>query len=233
MLEVLFGESAGAAGADERIDAEAEVKSGERRFREPGQLEEKHVPTATALAAIGPEVAEHDAGVRDVENGELGDAVGMEDGSAPGDGSAPVVASEEETVCAELIGDGDDVGGEERERVGGGAAGFGGFVVAALIGNDDAKTGGGKRRDLAMPGIPKFGKAVEEDDDGSALRAGGDDVEVDCAVFKDQVFEGGRHEPRVYAKNGLSNGFRRLSSGSSLVILSFKRLDSAEITVLR
>lgn len=147
-------------------------------------MEEKHVPTATELAAIGIEVAAHDAGVRDVEDGEFGDALRVEEGEAPGDGGAPIMTGEEEFFGAELIGDGEDVGGEMREGVVGGATRFAAEVVAALVGDDDAKAGGGERLDLFVPGIPEFGKAVEEDGEGAVWRAGSDGVELDGAVVK-------------------------------------------------
>jgi len=145
-------------------------------------LEEEHVPTATDLVEVGSEVAEHDAGVRDVEDGEFGDALRVEEGGAPGDGGAPVVAGEEEFFGVELIGDGDDVGNEVGHRVVAGAAGFAAEVVAALIGGDYAEAGVGEGRDLFVPGIPEFGEAVEEDDDGGVGWAGGDDVEFDWPV---------------------------------------------------
>jgi hypothetical protein len=87
-------------------------------------------------------------------------------------------------VLPELVGDGQDVGGELGERVRSDAAGFRAFVVAALVGDDYAEAGGGQRLDLLVPGIPEFGEAVEEDDDGAVGRAGGDGVEFDRAVSK-------------------------------------------------
>lgn|ERR1700676_809031 len=91
---------------------------------QPGKLEEKHVPAAAKLAEIAVEEAAHDGRVRDVEYGEFGDAAGMEQRGAPGDGSAPIVASEEDFFAAELVGDGDDVGNETCDRVGSDAGRF-------------------------------------------------------------------------------------------------------------
>ena len=99
--------------------------------------------------------------MRDVEDGELGDALWVEEGDAPRDGGAPIVAGEEDALLAELVGDGEDVGSEFGERVGGGATRFAAGVVAALIGDDDAEAGVGERLDLFVPGIPEFGEAVE------------------------------------------------------------------------
>jgi hypothetical protein len=122
--------------------------------------------------------------VRDVEDGELGDALGVEEGDAPGDGGAPVVAGEEEFFGVELVGDGEDVGGEMREGIVGDAARFAAEVVAALVGDNDAKAGGGERLDLFVPGIPEFGEAVEEDNEGAVWRTCGYGVELDSAVVK-------------------------------------------------
>ena len=88
----------------------------------------------------------------------------MEEGDAPRDGGAPIVASEEDFLRAELIGDGENVGSEFGERVVSGATGLAAGVVAALVGDDDAKAGGGERLDLLVPGIPEFGEAMEQDD---------------------------------------------------------------------
>ena len=63
------------------------------------------------------------------------------------------------------------------ERVVGGAARFAAEVVAALIGDDYAEANVGERLDLLVPGIPKFGEAVEENGDRAVWRAGGDGVE--------------------------------------------------------
>src|SRR5208282_1557700 len=52
LCEIFGGESAGAAGSDERANAEAEVEGGERGFGNKGELEEEHVPTATELATV-------------------------------------------------------------------------------------------------------------------------------------------------------------------------------------
>ena len=122
--------------------------------------------------------------MRNVEDGELGNALRMKERNAPGDGGAPIVASEEDARLAEMIGDGENVGNEMRERVGGGAAWFAACVVAALVWNDDAEAGGGEGLDLVAPGIPEFGEAVEEEDDGPVRRAGGNSVELDRATLK-------------------------------------------------
>jgi len=114
--------------------------------------------------------------MRDVEDGELGDALGVEESDAPGDGGAPVVTGEEEFFGVELAGDDQDVGGEMREGVVGGAARFAAEVVAALVGDDDAEAGGGEGLDLLVPGIPEFGEAMEENREGAVWRAGSDGV---------------------------------------------------------
>jgi len=147
-------------------------------------LEEKHIPTAAKLAEICFEVAAHDARVWDVEDGELGDALRVEQGDAPSDGGTPIVAGEEDALLAELIGDGEYVGSEFIQCVGCCASRFATFVVTALIGDDDTETDVCERLDLFVPGIPEFGETVEEDDDGAVGRAGGNGVEFDRAVVK-------------------------------------------------
>jgi hypothetical protein len=180
--EIFVGEGVGAAGADQRADAEAEIESGECGLGNKGKLEEKHVPTAAKLAAVCFQVAAHDARVGDVENGELRDALRMEESDAPRNSGAPIVAGEGDALLAELIGDGENVGSEFGNGVRGGAAGFAAYVVAALIGNDHAEACGGERFNLFVPGIPEFGKAVEKDDDGTIWRASSDSMEFNRAV---------------------------------------------------
>ena len=196
--KIFVGESVGAAGADKRADAEAEIESGECGFGDPRELEEKHVPTAAKLPSVCLQVAAHDARVRDVEDGELGDALRMEESDAPRDSGAPIVAGEEDPLLSELVSDREDVGSEFGELVGRGAARLAAFVVAALIGNDDAEAGGGERLDLSVPGIPKFGETVEKDDDGAVCGAAGDGVEFDRSTVKSYVFDAGWHKCRVY-----------------------------------
>src|SRR5216683_286560 len=77
--------------------------------------------------------------MRDVEDGELGDALRMQQSSAPGDGGAPIMSREKDFCLAELIGDGDDVGDEFGERVISNAEWFAAEIVAALVGDDGAK----------------------------------------------------------------------------------------------
>ena len=176
------------------------MKRAKGSFGKPRELEEEHVPTAAKLAAIGFQKAAHDGGVRDVEDGEFGDTMRMEERHAPGNGGAPIVASKENTLLGELIGDGEDIRNEMGKRVRGNASRLGACVVTALIGDDDAKTRRGERLDLPVPGIPKFGKTVEEKNDRSVRAAGGDGVEFDGAVMKIQVFESEWHRCRVYAR---------------------------------
>lgn len=84
----------------------------------------------------------------------------------------------------DLVGDGEDIGSEIGKLVGRRAARFAGGVVAALVGNDDAETCGGERLDLFVPGIPEFGEAMKEDDDGAVGGTGGDGMESDLAIAK-------------------------------------------------
>lgn len=128
--------------------------------------------------------------MRNVEDGEAGDAAGMEKCNAPGHGGSPVMPSQEDFLLAELIGNSENIGDEFAKGVGGNAAGFSAEVVPALIGNDDAKTGGSERFDLAMPAIPEFGKAVKEKGHGSGGGSGGNGVKRDGAVLERESFHG-------------------------------------------
>ncbi len=48
--------------------------------------------------------------MRDVKDGEFGDALRVEERCAPGDAGAPIMTSEKDFLLAELVGDGDDIG---------------------------------------------------------------------------------------------------------------------------
>jgi hypothetical protein len=110
----------------------------------------------------------------DIKDGEFGDTLWVEKSDAPRYSGAPIMAGEEDALMAELVGDGEDVGREFRERVGGSDTRFAASVVSTLIGDDHTEANVSERLDLSVPGIPEFGKAVEQDDHGSVGRAGGD-----------------------------------------------------------
>src|SRR5712692_7001187 len=112
--------------------------------------------------------------MRDVEDNQLGDALRMKQGGAPGNSGAPIMSGEKDFFLTELIGDGDDVRDQLRQSIGCYSGWFAAEVIAALIGDDDAKSGGGQRLDLPVPAIPKFREAVEKHDDGAVFGAGSD-----------------------------------------------------------
>src|SRR5260370_39918795 len=126
--------------------------------------------------------------MRDVEDGEVSDALRMQQSSAPGDGGAPIMSREKDFFLAELVGDGDDVGDEFGERVRRSAGWLAAQVIAALVGDDHAKSGGGQWLDLFVPRIPEFRKAVEKDHDRAGFGAGGDGVEGHSTQSKREVF---------------------------------------------
>src|SRR5258708_27336208 len=107
--EIFIREGARAAGAQKGTRADAEVKSGENRFRQPGQLKKEHVPTAEKLARPRAEEFSHHRRMRDVEDEQLGDALRMKKGGAPGNRGAPIMSGEKDFFLAELIGDSNDV----------------------------------------------------------------------------------------------------------------------------
>src|SRR5258708_35125450 len=108
------GESAGGGGEKERAGGDAEVECGEESFRQPGKLKKEHVPTAKNLTRMRGEEFAHHRWMRDVENGEFGDALWMQESRAPCHCGAPIMSGEKDFFPAKLIGDGDDVGGEFR-----------------------------------------------------------------------------------------------------------------------
>src|SRR5712692_1434451 len=138
--EISGGESAWAARVEKGTHADAEVESGENGFRQPGELEEEHVPTAEHLTRTRTDEFAHHGRMRDVENDELGDALRMQEGGAPGNRGPPIMPGEKDFFLAQLIGDSDDVGDKHRQSVSGQAGWFVAEVVAALVGNDDAKS---------------------------------------------------------------------------------------------
>src|SRR5260370_42449419 len=93
-------------------------------------------------------------------------------------------AGEKYALLAKLVGKGDDVRNEFRERIPAHSGRFAALVVAALVGDDDAETGRSQRLNLFVPSIPKFRKAVEEKADRPILGACGDRIQRDLAIFK-------------------------------------------------
>ena len=112
--EVFTREGTWAAGTQKGTRADAEVKSGENRFGQPGELEEEHVPAAEDLARTRSEEFAHHRRMRDVEDDELGDALRMKQGGAPGNRGAPIMSGEKDFFLAELVGDRNDVGDKFR-----------------------------------------------------------------------------------------------------------------------
>ena len=127
--------------------------------------------------------------MRDVKDGELGDALRIQQSGAPGNGGAPIMSSEKDFFLAEFIGDGDDVGDELRHGIPRDAGGFAAQVVPALVGDDDAKACSRQRLDLPAPTIPKFGESVEQNDHGRILRPGGSGVQSDVRVLEEDSFQ--------------------------------------------
>ena len=160
------------------------VESGEERLRQPGKLEEEHIPTTQELTRTRAEEPSHHRRMRDIEYGELRDALRMLERGAPGNGGAPIVSGEKDFLLGELIGDGDDVGDELGQSVGCHAGGLAAQVIAALVGDDDAKARRGQRFDLPAPAIPEFREAVEKKHNGTVFGASSNRVQAYCAILK-------------------------------------------------
>jgi len=93
-----------------------------------------------------------------IHDGELGGAIGMVGGEAPGRDAAPVVAHDMAPFDAQVIVEGGDVADKGLEVVGRLLIGE---VVAALIGRDDPVARFREGGHLMPPAIPEFGKAVK------------------------------------------------------------------------
>jgi hypothetical protein len=128
--------------------------------------------------------------VRDVEDGEFGDALRVEERCTPGDGGAPIMTGEKDFLLAELVGDGDDIRNEFGQCVRSNAARFAAEVVSALVGHDDAKACGCEWLDLFVPSVAKFRETVKQYDHGATLGARGDGVQLYCVVLKEDGFQG-------------------------------------------
>jgi hypothetical protein len=96
---------------------------------------------------------------------------------------------EKNALLTKLVGNGDYVRNELRERIRAHAGGFAALVVPALIGNDNAETGRSQRFDLFVPPIPKFREAMKKKDDGAGFGAGGDGIQGDVAILKSDGFQ--------------------------------------------
>src|SRR6202521_1810631 len=77
--EILLREGARAARSEKRTRANAEVVGGEKCLRQPGELEEEHVPTAKELTRTRAEEFAHHRRMRNVEDSQLGDALRVQE----------------------------------------------------------------------------------------------------------------------------------------------------------
>lgn len=186
--EILGRERAGAAGAQERSGANPEMESREDGFRQPGELEEKHVPTAKDLPTARCQESAHHGRMRNIENHQFANALRMTQSRAPSDGGAPIVPGKEDSLLAKLIRDSDDVGNQFGKRVGSNAGRFTAEIVPALIRHDDTKAGVGQRFDLLAPAIPEFGEAVQKQDDRAVARAGSDGMQANRRILEIKGF---------------------------------------------
>src|SRR5215510_8932311 len=113
--------------------------------------------------------------MRPRQNGERGESLGMLVGYAPRDLSAPVVADQVEALAlaAGRIGDLDGVIDQPVESVVGKLGGIGPRArrVAALVGRDRPVASGGERGKRRVPAVPRFRKAVQQQNESTIGRA--------------------------------------------------------------
>lgn len=133
-------------------------------LREPGDLEEEHVPALEELLRV-LHAGEEALRMRAIEHGEADRHLGVSHGKRPGDARAPVVTDEEGALLAAGADEVSNVFHQGAGAVRGDGFGLAGEVVAAHVGDDDAVACLRERGYLAAPGVPEFGEAVEEDDE--------------------------------------------------------------------
>lgn len=170
LRQIVGRERAGAAGTKEGSCAHIKIKRCEDFLWQPRNLKEKDVPAPEHLARARIEKTAHDGRVRDVQYGKFCDAPGMQQSGTPGDCSAPIVAGEEYFLLADLVGDGNDIGDQLRQRIRSDTSRLAAQVVPALVGHNDAETCVCQRNDLFVPPVPKFGKAMKKNDDRAIFR---------------------------------------------------------------
>ena len=158
--QVLVGEAVLAhrrppdGGADGPCAAEAE-----ERLREPGNLEEEHVPAPRELTAVPAEMLDEDRRMGTVEHDEPPRRVRTLHREAPGDCPAPVVPDDHRLVLAEGPEQPVDVGHQLRHGVGADAGGLVTLVVAAHVRRHHPEVGR-EGRYLVAPRVPALRKAV-------------------------------------------------------------------------
>lgn len=104
---------------------------------------------------------------RDAEAHDPPDDIGPHQRGGPGDHAAQVVADDHGLLCAQFADQADGVADEVQDGV---------FLnrgwpvaagVTALVNGDDVVSGPGQGRELVAPVVPAFGKAVEQENQGS------------------------------------------------------------------
>ncbi len=136
---------------------------------------------ATATGTTATERRREGAGMGYRHRRERPDAIGMATGHDPSHHRTPVVSHEVETVEAEVIGDGEDIGHELRDAVVLDGARPGTRRVAALVEGDAAISRALQGVELVVPGVPGLGKAVEQDHGSAVIGPGVQCVEPESA----------------------------------------------------
>jgi hypothetical protein len=119
----------------------------------------------------------HHAEVRRIEDHQAVDPVPELAGYSPGHDASPVVPDQNEPAHVQGVGEPGDVFCKHFRAIGPYALRLVAQIVAAHIGRDHTETGGGQRTDLVSPCPPELGKAVEQENRGSAFIARFHDVQ--------------------------------------------------------
>ena len=143
---------------------------------------EHAAPPAQQGAALPGRVAHHRApdgeGVRCAEHRERGDEAGVQRGDRPADHAAPAVADDPGRGFAECADQAGDVTGERPQVVA--ARGLVRVAVAAQVHGDGVEARVREGGQLATPGPPELGEAVQEHDERCTRVAALREVQADA-----------------------------------------------------
>ena len=175
---------------------------------------EHAAPPGQQGAALPARVAHHRAPhgqrVRRAEHRERGDQAGVQCGDRPPDHAAPAVADDPRRRFAERADQAGDVAGERPQVVA--ARGLVRVAVAAQVHGDGAEARVRERGQLAPPGPPELGEAVQQHDERCTRVAALREVQAD-AVRGDVAVLPRPGEPDRRGVGGRA-GHRRRSTAS-------------------
>ncbi len=167
-----------ARGLADKFGSAASLAAAKQKFRQPGQLEEKHVPRPSKLDRAAQFAGE--AGrVRQVENHQAVDELRLVQGKRPSQRCAPVVGEQQSFARLRGCDQRGHVINQRARAVGGDFARRIGCAVAAQVGRPHAIAQAGQQRHLMSPGVGMFGEPVKAERQAVAHAHGGD-LKVDA-----------------------------------------------------